>query len=388
MTQHARPKPRLSRGLFYLIVIGLILLGIAGFVFSQRGSESAVNIASGEPRPMPVTSAKVQYSDNLIIHENYTGLVSARRSSALGFETGGVVKSIFVDIGDQVKTGDKLSELDVRTLNANLLAAKANKAEAQAALKIAKTTVERQAALEEKGLLSPQRYDEASAQTEAAIARLSAAEAQIDALNVRLALSRLDAPFDGVISRRFLDEGSIAAPGQAIVQIVESGVLEATIGVPSDLARNLKSGDSYTLKIDGKTHSATLRPLSGVIEASQRTVPAVFELGPENTSVYPGAVARLELEQKLSETGFWLPVSAMTEADRGLWSVYAVIKNDDGAQIIEKRLVDLVHAEANRAFVRGALEDGDVYVSEGLHRLTAGMKVAPVKSKSLEPWAH
>lgn len=380
MTQHTRPKPRLSRGLFYLIVIGLILLGIAGFVLSQRGSESAVNIASVEPRPMPVTTARVEFSDNLVIHENYTGLVSARRSSALGFETGGTVKSIRVDVGDQVKAGDKLAELDIRTINANLLAAKATKAEAEAALKIAEATVGRQAALEEKGLLSPQRYDEASAQSEAATARLSAAEAQIDALNVRLALSSLRAPFDGVVSRRFLDEGSIAAPGQAIVQIVEAGVLEATIGVPSSLARELKPGESYMLKIDGKLHPGTLRPLSGVIGASQRTIPAVFELVPEDGSVYPGAVARLELEQSLSETGFWLPVSAMTEADRGLWSVYAVIKRDDGVQIIEKRLVDLIHAEANRAFVQGALQEGDIYVSEGLHRLTAGMKVDPVQT--------
>ena len=68
----------------------------------------------------------------------------------------------------------------------------------------------------------------------------------------------------------------------------------------------------------------------------------------------------------------------MTEANRGLWSVYAVIDGDDGRKHIEKRLVDIIHSEADRAFVRGALQDGDLFVMEGLQRLVPGVAVTPV----------
>ncbi len=381
MASDVRSGPRLSRGLFYLAIIAMVMIGIAGFILSQRSEGGAVNIAEGPPKPLPVSVSTVRFSDTLNIREQYTGLVSARRTSELGFETGGRIERVLVDVGDQVASGQKLALLDTRTIQANLNAANAQIGEAQASLKLARSTVERQAQLEAKGLLSAQSYDEASAQEEAALARLDAASAQAEALKVRLELASLRAPFDGVVTQRFRDEGAIASPGTPVVQLVESSVLETAIGLPGHLADRLDVGKTYPVDIAGTEVEATLRSMTGVIDTNMRTVTAVFDL-PESIAASAGDVARLQLEQSLSQSGFWVPVSALSEAERGLWSIYVVRDDDAGTPRAEKSLVDLLHAEADRAFVRGALDDGDLFITDGLHRLAPRQIISPVMTNS------
>ena len=88
------------------------------------------------------------------------------------------------------------------------------------------------------------------------------------------------------------------------------------------------------------------------------------------------------MEEALDQSGFWIPVSAMTEASRGLWAVFAIVPDENNVPRVEKRLVDIVHAEASRVFVRGAMEDGELFVLDGLHRLVPGQSVAPDTSNS------
>lgn len=376
MSSNDRANPSFAKGAIFIAVILAVIAAIVLFILSQRGDGDAVNIPTQDPAPLSVNAARVLFSDQMQIEEQHTGLVVARRSSALGFETGGRIASVSVDVGNRVIAGDVLAKLDTRSLNARLLAAKAQTREAEAALKLATSTQSRQKILMEKELLSSQGYEEVSSQVEAAGARLAAAEAQADTLSVQLELSVIRAPFSGVITERLSDEGAIASPGQPLLTLVEAGVLEVRLGLPEAIASGLSVSQSYPVLIQGQRHQAVLRTLTGVIDAKQRTVTAIFDL-PEGNSVSAGAVARLELRQDVTQSGFWVPVSAMTEASRGLWSVYAIENGSDGKSRIEKRLVDVLHAEVDRAFVRGALQNGDLYVVNGLQRLAPGQSVSP-----------
>tara|TARA_X000000950_G_scaffold108205_1_gene136318 strand:+ start:27037 stop:28167 length:1131 start_codon:yes stop_codon:yes gene_type:complete len=367
----------MARGLLFLLVIFLSIVGIGIFILVQRGATAGVNVPSEVARPISVNVTPVRYSSELEIQEQYSGLVMARRSSSLGFEAGGRIAEISADIGDQVAEGQVLARLDTRSLNARLQASEAQISEAHASLQLAQATLDRQAFLVERDLLSGQSFDEAQTQLDAATARLAAAEAQADTLRVQIELSRIRAPFSGVITQRLADEGAIAAPGQSLLSLVEAGVMEARIGVPSDVASRLIVGEAYPMETNGQSYDVTLRAITGVIETTGRTVSAIFDV-PADQGISPGAVARLSMLQQIDQPGFWIPVSAMTEANRGLWSVYAVIDGDDGRKHIEKRLVDIIHSEADRAFVRGALQDGDLFVMEGLQRLVPGVAVTPV----------
>ncbi|MEM7674131.1 MAG: efflux RND transporter periplasmic adaptor subunit, partial [Verrucomicrobiota bacterium] len=69
----------------------------------------------------------------------------------------------------------------------------------------------------------------------------------------------------------------------------------------------------------------------------------------------------------------WVPMSALTENIRGLWSLYSINENS----ITERKVVDLIHIEDRRAFVRGNFANGETIVADGVHRLVPGLAIVP-----------
>lgn len=375
--EHARtPKPSFLKGLVFLLVIAVIVALLAAFVLTQRSEEGPL-VPTAAPVPISVDVVEVSLSDTLSLEERFTGLVSPRRTSALGFQSGGRIVALRADIGDRVRTGTVLARLDTRALEAQLAAAEATVVEAEAAYALAQATVERQKTLNERGHVSQQRVDEAIAQANTSRARIDAAKASADTLQVQIDLARIVAPYAGVITARMADEGAIAAPGQPVFELVENGVLEARIGLPAELSQTLTIGETYLLIADQGEVSATLRAVTGVIDANQRTVTTIFDIN-NIDEVASGAVVRITLSRDVTEQGLWVPVSALAESQRGLWSVY--LARSEGETIrAQKSVVEIVHSEGDRAYVRGAIRNGDLVIIDGLQRITPGQAVTPVE---------
>jgi RND family efflux transporter MFP subunit len=375
--EHARtPKPSFLKGLVFLLVIAVIVALLAAFVLTQRSEEGPL-VPTAAPVPISVDVVEVSLSDTLSLEERFTGLVSPRRTSALGFQSGGRIVALRADIGDSVRTGAVLARLDTRALEAQLAAAEATVVEAEAAYALAQATVERQKTLNERGHVSQQRVDEAIAQANTSRARIDAAKASADTLQVQIDLARIVAPYAGVITARMADEGAIAAPGQPVFELVENGVLEARIGLPAELSQTLTIGETYLLIADQGEVSATLRAVTGVIDANQRTVTTIFDIN-NIDEVASGAVVRITLSRDVTEQGLWVPVSALAESQRGLWSVY--LARSEGETIrAQKSVVEIVHSEGDRAYVRGAIRNGDLVIIDGLQRITPGQAVTPVE---------
>ncbi|MEM8635024.1 MAG: efflux RND transporter periplasmic adaptor subunit, partial [Pseudomonadota bacterium] len=300
------------------------------------------------------------------------------------FSSGGRIDRITVDVGDRVTEGQMLARLDTRDLGSQLAAAQATVEEARANYNLARATVTRQQTLLERGHVSQQRVDEVEASANAAAARIEAAQAQANTLRVAIDLASIRAPYGGTITARMGDEGAIAAPGVNVLELVETGLLEARIGLPEKAAANLEAGKVYQLASATGFVEATLRADTGVIDPTRRTVTAVFEIVDPET-VAAGAVVRLPIDQPIDERGFWVPVTALSESQRGLWSIYAV-ERDGAGYVVAPRLVEIVHSDADRAFVRGTLENGERFVSDGLRRLVPGqpVRLSQANSASIE----
>jgi membrane fusion protein, multidrug efflux system len=372
-------KPSFWKGLLFLLVLALVIAGLVLAALALR-SEEGPKVAEMPPTPISAAVVEVVLKGDFDLKESYSGLVTPRRESQLGFTTGGRIASLNADIGGRVAEGQRLAILDTRALRAQLAAAEAAIDEVAANRELALTTVERQRDLRDEGFVSQQVVDEFAAQASAADARLQAARAQADTLRVQIDLAQIRAPFDGVVTERFVDEGVIAAPGQAIFTLVEASTLEARIGVPESALASLTAGETYRLDVAGRPVEAVLRAATGVINARQRTVTTVFEI-PADQGVATGAVARLYLNRAVDERGLWVPVSALKEATRGLWSVYVAEPDGDGFTA-QTRLVEIVHTDGPRAFVRGALEDGDLVVVDGLQRITPKQPIEPRRQAS------
>ena len=366
-------KPTIGKAIIFLFVLALIAGGIAAFVISNR-SPTGPLVAIDQPEAISVRTTEVALLDTFASRESFTGLATPRRSSMLGFQSGGRIDSITVDIGSNVRRGQVLARLDTRALKAQLATAEAGVDEARAGRDLAQTNVERQKTLFEKGHVSEQRVDEAQAQVDTANARINAAQSQADALEVQIDLSRITAPFSGVVTKRLTDEGAIAAPGTPILELVENSRMEARIGLPAVQAASLSVGETYDLETRSGEVTATLRAVTGVIDASARTVTTVFDL--DSAGVPAGAVIRLSLDKDIEERGTWVPIGALTEGSRGLWAVFVAEQAGD-EWIAQRRPVEIVQAEADRAYVRGALADGDLVILDGITRLSPGIPVTP-----------
>lgn len=333
-----------------------------------------------------VTEAKLE--NGYEVERVYGGEVRAGRTSTLGFRHAGEVHRIRVQEGDTVAAGALLAELDPEPLRAareqavaGLRHAQAQLQVAEAAVELARETTRRHRDLLEKGHTSAQRFDEVrldlaarEAQVNVAQAERARAEAGLRVADVDLERSRLLAPYPARIQIRHADEGAMLVPGQAVLRIVEEGRREARIGLPVDVAGTLETGARYAFRNGEQRLEGTLLQLLPEVGPRTRTLTALFDLPATESAPPAGSLIELTLTRRITDAGFWLPLAALSEAQRGLWSVFVVVA-DGNEDRVERRLVEVLHNAENRVFVRGTLADGDAVVATGTQRIVPGQLV-------------
>ncbi|MBD2465250.1 efflux RND transporter periplasmic adaptor subunit [Oscillatoria sp. FACHB-1407] len=372
---------------------------------------------------MPVKTMSATMVQSYTVTRFYTGQVTATRSSELGFERSGALVWVGVDRGDRVEAGDILARLDTQNQGAQLNQLRAQKAQAEAVLQelrngprpevvatarsqvndlqnqIALETLrrDRREYLHQEGAISREQLDEVAFNRSALQERLNAAKSQLaelengtrseqiaaqlavvrqlDAsiadLEITIAKSTLRAPFAGVIGERRLDEGTVVNAGQAIVRLVEGDLPEVEVGVPVEAIPQLTPGSTQVLQVGEIRYFATVLAIEPEVNPTTRTRTVVLAVNNADlVSLAPNQVTRLEMTQEVSTTGFWLPTTALTPGDRGLWSCFVVV---DGK--LERRDVEVLHTETDRVLVRGLLQSGDQVVTEGVQRLVPGQVV-------------
>ena len=328
---------------------------------------------------------QAEFSTNRV----YAGTSRAARRAELGFKRGGEVARVMVDLGDSVAAGQLLAQLDTRALASDLrraqseeVLAAANRRSASAQTELAANTERRVRALRANGNVSQQAFDEAHlqyrvsrAQLEVAQASLGRAQAAVEAMEVALSEAEIRAPFGGIIQARHVDEGSQIGPGSPALSLVETSKREAHVGIPESAVTSLTVGDAYTINWQNVSASAQLRSLLPEVNPNTRTVTAVFTMADQRIPL--GAVVELSLRQRVPGNGFWVPIEALTAMDRGLWGVFII----DAENIVQQRLVEIVHNEGDRAFVRGLLSTNDRVVATGTQRIVAGQRVIPIAAQ-------
>ncbi len=365
-------RHRLGNAAAVLLTTGLAI-GVVVVAVTALHSRAAKRAGATANPVITVATERVTWADHYTIKRGFVGRLEAARDTALAFEREGLVIAITFDEGDLVKKGAVVARLDSAKLSANRRALIAQRRELEAQRDLAKLTMSRQNKLQSRGWSPQQRYDEARfsvARLDAAIARV---EAAIQALDVDLRKSELKAPFDGTVAARNLDEGAVVGAGTTVLRLLETANQRARIGVSPEAAKSLTIGDAYTLRTDGERLNASLKALRSDIETQSRTVTALFTLAGQ-TKTPLGELAVLELERRIDARGFWVPLSALVEGRKGLWTV--MLADETGkSPTIRREAVEVLHVAAGRAFVRGALSDGDKVVTKGTNRITPGQRV-------------
>ena len=351
-------------------------LGAAGIViFGSDAIEANVEpTISTEAKPMPVTVERYELKTSYSASTRFLGIVKAASDSNVGFEVAGVLSRLDAKEGDFVTTGKLLGRLDIRQQSAALALAQAQEKEVAAQLELAKLNLERVNSLLAQSLVSQREADDARLTLEATRARLETTQASVRNAEIVIEKSELRAPFDAVVSKRITEPGSIVGPNVPIVRLVSVGEREAHVGISAKFANMATIGESYTLFVEGKAISARLRSVGTDVDPQTLTVLAVLTL-PQDQSVRVGQTVALEFEERVNETGGWLPITALLEGDKGLWTVLVTKEDAAGDLVTARESVEVVYSEGERVFVRGTVADDTNVVASGMQRLSPGSPV-------------
>ena len=330
---------------------------------------------------LPVTVSKVDRQNHYASSYHFTGLAQARQVSRLGFDRVGRLDDVTYDVGDDVKAGDVMARLDVDRLNVLIGEAKTQLQSADERLKLAETHAKRVARTHKSGNSSDQQLDQARADLAGARSQASSARSYYLGLKVDLDKSEIKAPFDGVVTHRYLDRGTSASPGVPVFRFVERDAMEIRVGVTTEVSDKLQVGDELAFERGGSPDLKVRLSRKGPnVNLESRTVTLVFDLD-DPRSVRDGELMDLSLHLSREGDGFWVPMRSLSADVRGLWRVYSVKPSEDGTyDRITFENVQVVAVEGDSAFVTGSMKDGDLIVTDGLDRLAPGQRVRTLQS--------
>ena len=349
-----------------------------GTVFlHNRAADSSVE-PEAAIRILPVSAAPVYPTDGFTVTDKFIGRLEPAQQSSLAFELGGLVRTIAVDEGDRVAEGQVVATLDTDLLIAELDRLEGQRRQIEANLELAKLTTARQQALQQKGHASTQRFDEARLNVTALEGELDALMASIKRVRINLDKSVIKAPFSGVVGSRSVDLGAVVDAGTPVLDLLETDRPRARIGVAPEVARGLTQGQSLTLQAGGLPIAGTVAAIRPDLTTATRTTTILVALQDERIGdrFSFGDTVAFHVERRVARPGFRLPLSALVEGERGLWSVLTVEHDDPRGPTVGLEVVEVLHASGNSVYVTGTLRSGSLVVDEGRERIIPGQRVS------------
>ncbi len=340
-----------------------------------------VPASPSRPMVLSVEIRPIVLQESFTLRRTFSGQVQAGRQSELGFESNGRLTRVLVDEGATVAAGQLLAQLDSGRLEAQRHELIAAQAESEANLALADVTLARLRGIVDKGGVSQQGLDEARETQRAAKAALLLARQRIATIGIELDKTRLLAPFSATVIIRSADEGQVLSASQPVLTLQERNTPEIRIGIAGRSLDQLKPGQSYPATWNQKPIRLRLRALLPVREATARTVDALFDPLDPPQEMLAGDLVTLSLNSPIPQRGSWLPLSALAEGERGLWSLYAAeplamaSRDSEATHRIVRHTVEILHQTGDRVYVRGALQPGQPIVTTGLQRIVPGQQV-------------
>ncbi|QTN25404.1 efflux RND transporter periplasmic adaptor subunit [Rhizobacter sp. AJA081-3] len=308
-------------------------------------------------------------------HE-YAGEVRARTESRLGFRVGGKIVRRAADLGDVVKAGQVLAQLDPQDLQLGQESARAALSAAQVNLDQAAADFRRFKDLRDQGFISSAELERRETTLKSAQAQLAQARAQNSVQGNQAAYASLVADAKGVITGVDAEPGMVVAAGAPVVRLAHDGPRDVIFSVPEDKVGLIKqlAGVPGRFKVrlwgaDATPMTATIREISAAAEPVTRTFLVKADIG--NAAVRLGQTATVLVEMPQTAGIVKLPLSALKE-EQGKSIVWLV---DRSSMTVRAQPVQVAGADGNEAVIAAGLQAGQVVVTAGVHVLNPGQKV-------------
>jgi RND family efflux transporter MFP subunit len=341
----------------------------------------ACNERSAAPaeRPALVRTELVQPRDGQATM-TLTGEIQARFSADLSFRVNGRVLTRLVDVGTHVNAGDLLARLDPAEQQADFEAATAGVAAAEAQLRVAQATFDRQNSLLANGFATRPAYDQAREQLRTAQSTLESVKAELGRTREALGDTELHARAAGVITARSLELGHVVQAAQSAFTLAQDGERDAVFDVPESMFFDDMEHDRVSLALVSDpdvTATGYVREISPAVDSKSSTVRVKVAIqNPPPAMTLGSAIAGTAGTKPVREIR--LPWTALT----AVGSKPAVWIVDPKTNTASLKPVTVGAYEAGAVLIKQGLEPGDRVVIDGGKLLSSGQPVTYGEDRS------
>lgn len=340
-----------------------------------------------EPPPEPVRAVKLLTvgASEVQAQRLFAADVRARVESRLGFRVAGKLVQRHVELGQAVRAGQLLAQLDARDYRLAVQAAQAQVAAATTQRDLAQADYERFAQLKAQNFISGAELDRRRASLQAAQAQLTQALAQASSQGNQENYTQLRADADGVVTAIEAEPGQVLEQGQTVLRLAQDGARDAVFAVPEDLVSQLRVGQEVAVRPWGGAAEgvaklrATVRDIAASADPVTRTftVKAALSGSPlpplgATLTVYPSAFAPRGVQ------ALRLPTSALWAQGQQT----AVWVFDAASSTVRAQVIEVAQVDGNEVLVRAGLQAGAQVVATGVHVLAPGQKVSIYQAKT------
>lgn len=330
----------------------------------------------------PVRAVKVMVVgvQSLRTDTEFSGEVRARVESRLGFRVAGKMVSRRAELGQHVKPGQILAQLDPQDYKLSAQAALAQVAAVTTNRDLAAADYKRFKELRDQNFISGAELERKEASLKAAQAQLDQAQAQLSGQGNQAAYTTLVADVSGVITAVEAEAGQVVAAGTPVVRIAQDGPRDVVFSVPEDKVTNVKVGSPVDVRVwaSNSILKGVVREVAASADPVTRTFAVKVALDPKDSLALGTTVTVvLHAMDRTDMRVIKLPTSALRK-DGGATAVWVL---DASNMTVHLQAVEVVTADGNEVVVTGGLQPGARVVTAGVHVLSPGQKVTIYKEK-------
>lgn len=324
------PPPRRGRKLAVplaavALAAGLLALGIVPRIDARAAQRAQV--AAQQALPVSVIVPGAAPADQTL---TLPGSVAPYADASIYARTSGYIAHWSADLGTHVKAGQTLAQISAPDLDAQLRQARADEASAQANYDYAKSTAQRWQDMLKTQSVSQQDTDTKVADMNAKRAMLASAQANVAHLAELVSYESVTAPFDGVITARNVDVGTLVTAGSTpgspglsgeLFHLEQTDTLRVFVDVPQDSATGVSTGTAVYLttpQYPGRRFAAHVARSAGAIDPVTRTLRVEIDVDNHDGALMPGAYAQAHLVLPSAAPALELPVSALLFRPNGV----------------------------------------------------------------------
>ncbi len=347
----------------------------------------AVSLVACSPPPKseePVRAVKLLQvgARNLSFSTSYAGEVKARVESRLGFRVSGKLVTRRVELGQQVRAGQLLAEIDPQDYRLSVDEAKAQLNAAQTNRDLAAADFKRFKELRDKEFISSAELERRDSQFKAAQAQFEQAQAQYAGRGNQLSYSKLVADKAGVVTGIDAEVGQVLSAGMPVVRLAQHGQRDVLFAVPEDKVAALRLGEGVEVKLWGSSpaQAAKIYEIAASADPVTRTFAVRAALSEPQAALGSTATVILSNSQPASQA-ITLPTTAIRQ-EGGKTMVWVL---DPASMTLRSQNIEVINIQGNDVVVKSGLQAGQQVVAAGVHVLSPGQKVSIYQAPGAQP---